>query len=711
MKEFQYAEFAKPAVQLMAIEVISGLLATSSPQELGQSLTEQLRELTGARTVMILLHIDTSGKHELLAVSPLRRNRLFSNSELEVFCPKCSPDDLPYYPKDLPTDHPLSEPIRKAAVKSIARYQLQAGGELVGSLILLDIPDIDRIAEVNQIITPLSPMIALAMRNALAYRQIEQQARELEQRVAERTDELREKNCELSKSEERLDQLAEHSRTISWEVDAQGLYTYLSHVSEAVIGYHPDEIVFKKHFYDIHPDEGREPFKKAAFEVFERKDVFQNLVNPIQTKDGSVVWVSTNGFPMLNADGTLRGYRGSDADITERIRAEEEKQALEQQFNQTQKLESLGVLAGGIAHDFNNILAVIIGYCYMVKMDYEAARDHIPEIEKAADRAAALCRQMLDYAGKTQMVMSPINLWMLVGEMINMLQSTLPQNAVIRTDLSTDIPCINCDSSQIRQIVMNLIINASEAIGEAQGEIRVSLAKTAIVAGQSEKDYNGQPILPGSYLCLEVTDNGCGMDEETKWRIFEPFFTTKFTGRGLGMSAVLGIVKSHGGALQLFSQPGQGTTFKVYLPVQKSDIAEESPEQVSSAVWKGNGTILLVEDEQQVALVAKTMLEAMGFTAIAAENGKEALELYQKHAADIALVLTDLGMPLMDGYTLFHELKKIKPELPIIISSGFGDTSVTSRIAREGIAGLATKPYSFDQLREVLKSVVEGAPK
>ncbi|MDD5285708.1 MAG: response regulator [Desulfuromonadaceae bacterium] len=507
----------------------------------------------------------------------------------------------------------------------------------------------------------------------------------------------------LRKSENRLLHAQRIAKIGNWELVLESDSIWLSDEARRILHLDPSDnmISYQMFIANIHPDD-RKKVEAAVTDAIEHSGSY-SIDHQLLLAGGAVCHLHSEAEVIKNWNAVPIRLEGTIQDITDRKKFEEEKQLLEQQFHQTQKLESLGVLAGGIAHDFNNILAIIIGYCSLVKMDYKTAEDHMPAIEKAVDRAAALCRQMLAYAGKAQIVRSKFNFRMLVGEMINMLKSTLPQNVEIRADLSAETPSINGDASQIRQIVMNMIINAAEAIGEEQGVIRVSLAKRTIVAGQSEKDYNGQPILPGSYLCLEVTDNGCGMDEETKWRIFEPFFTTKFTGRGLGMSAVLGIVMSHGGALQLFSQPGEGTTFKVYLPLQKSDIAEESPEQVSSAAWKGNGTILLVEDEQQVALVAKTMLEAMGFTVIGAENGKKALELYQRHAADITLVLSDIDIPGMDGYALFHELKKIKPGLPIIISSGFGDALVTSRLPREEMAGLISKPYSFDQLRKVLK--------
>jgi len=397
-------------------------------------------------------------------------------------------------------------------------------------------------------------------------------------------------------------------------------------------------------------------------------------------------------------------------ELSERKRAEAEKSTLEQQLHHAQKLESLGVLAGGIAHDFNNILAIIIGYCGLVKIDYETAEQNIPHIEKAAERAAGLCRQMLAYAGKAQFIKAQVNMTELVSEIVTLLKATISKNIVIKPDFLADIEPITGDASQLRQVVMNLVINAAEAIDEAQGEIHVSLTRSAFNPGQPENDHLGKIIPEGSYICLNVSDTGCGLDVESKRRIFEPFYTTKFTGRGLGMSAVLGIINSHGGALQLFSQLGQGTTFKVYMPIQKSDSSRDEDSTVStpSSPWNGSGTVLLVEDEEQVRLIAKALLKRFGFTVLEAVNGKEALELYRKNATDITLVVTDMGMPIMDGYELFNELKKLKPELPIIISSGYGDAEVSSRIDMDKIAGLISKPYGSDQLREVLKKALEG---
>ena len=474
-----------------------------------------------------------------------------------------------------------------------------------------------------------------------------------------------------------------------------------------IFGFSIDDLAGKETAFFYESPEEYERQGKIRFNLTAVERALPYEIN-YRRKDGSIFPGEALGTAIKTASGEVMGYIGIIRDITERKQAAEEKHILEQQFQQTQKLESLGVLAGGIAHDFNNILAIIVGYCGLTKMNYEQAENHIPEIEKAAERAAALCRQMLAYAGKASLTQSQINTWMLVDEMVTMLKTTIKQNVVIKPELGTDITFIVGDASQLRQVVMNLIINAAEAIGDAEGEIDVKLTKVKITAEQPEKDHLGMIIPPGRYICFEVIDNGCGMDDETRRKIFEPFYTTKFTGRGLGMSAVLGIITAHNGALQLESQPGQGTTFKVYLPVQiSSSESGEAHRKAVPAPWLGSGTILLAEDEVQVKSIASAMLQKLGFTVLDAANGKEALELYQQNAADITMVMTDMGMPVMNGYDLFYKLKQLDPGLPIIISSGFGEGDISSKIPSGEIAGLINKPYSFDQLRDVLMGVIE----
>ncbi|MBC7946284.1 MAG: PAS domain S-box protein [Chitinophagaceae bacterium] len=510
----------------------------------------------------------------------------------------------------------------------------------------------------------------------------------------------------LFESENRFRLINDSIQDQIYSYDLSNRFTFANRPLCENLGRKEDEVIGRTYWEFGFPEELCRKWDEMHRQAYVTGSKVEIVSTPMP--DGTVLHFEVNLSVIYDSGGEVIGLAGVNRNITDRKRAEEEKLALEQQFQQTQKLESLGVLAGGIAHDFNNILAIIVGYCGLTKMDYEDAEKHIPEIEKAAERAAALCRQMLAYAGKASLTQTQVNTPMLIDEMVSMLKTTIKQNVVIKPELGTDIPFIMGDASQIRQVVMNLIINAAEAIGDADGEIDVKLAKAEIKTGQSEKDHLGMIIPAGRYICFEVTDNGCGMDEDTRRKIFEPFYTTKFTGRGLGMSAVLGIIKAHNGALQLESRLGHGTVFKVYLPVQLSKSeTEEAHQKAVSAVWQGSGTILLAEDEVQVKSIAIALLENLGFSVLDAANGKEALELYQKNAADITLVVTDMGMPVMNGYELFYKLKQLDPQLPIIISSGFGEGDIVSKIPLEAMAGIINKPYSFDRLREVLRVVVE----
>jgi CheY-like chemotaxis protein len=327
------------------------------------------------------------------------------------------------------------------------------------------------------------------------------------------------------------------------------------------------------------------------------------------------------------------------------------------------------------------------------------------KIETAGSRAADLCRQMLTYAGKSPMEQTQVNLWQLVDEVVKMLQSAIKKNVTIELDLNRNVPEIKGDTGQIQQIIMNLIINSADAIGEANGTIRVVL-KIVLETDQAEADTFGTVTKAERYACLEVTDTGCGMDEETQKRIFEPFFTTKFTGRGLGMSAILGIIKSHAGALQLCSTPGVGTTFKVYFPIPTASYYTETISTIASLSENTGGTILFVEDEETLRIMAETLLDALGFSVITTAHGSEALEIYRERGSEIDVVLLDLIMPVMGGIETYHELRKINSTVPIIICSGYGVESVENVIGNDPHAGFVHKPYKPNDLRDVVVKMI-----
>lgn len=425
--------------------------------------------------------------------------------------------------------------------------------------------------------------------------------------------------------------------------------------------------------------------------------------------DGIRYWLKMRGksVPYMGHQVRVVEFR----DITDRKQAEEERLTLEQQFQHAQKLESLGVLAGGIAHDFNNILTSIIGQCFMARKNVlspESYQDRIEAIEKAVHRAADLCRQMLTYAGKNKPEQTDVNMKMLTDEIVKMLKATVKKNVSIELDLLDDISHVSGDNAQIQQIVMNLIINAADSIGDDNGSIKVSLAKVLITPDQKQLDFAGNKIPPAEYCCLTVADTGCGMDEAIQKRIFEPFFTTKFTGRGLGMSAILGIIKSHNGALQLSSTPGVGTTFKVFLlisePVESSVIPTLTESVQTPEIY---GTILLVDDEEILRDVGQAMLEILGVSVITATNGSEAVEIYRQQKSEISLILLDLIMPVMGGAEAYQELRKISPTVPVVICTGYGVEEIEETIEHDEYTGFIQKPYRPERLQNVLSGLMK----
>lgn len=397
-------------------------------------------------------------------------------------------------------------------------------------------------------------------------------------------------------------------------------------------------------------------------------------------------------------------------DVTGRKQAEEERQKLEQKIQQTQKLESLGVLAGGIAHDFNNILMAVLGHAELALDQLPptaGARGNIREIETAARRAAELCRQMLAYSGRASITTERVSLSDLIEEIAQLLKTSVSKKAILNLHLERGLPCVQADPSQIRQVVMNLILNASEAIGDRSGVITVTVGAT-----RCDKSYLSQTFLEndlpaGLYIHLEVSDTGEGMDPKTMRRIFEPFFTTKFAGRGLGLAAVLGIVRSHKGALRVYSEPGKGTTFKVLFPAL--DIAEcagVGGEVAGGADWRGSGTVLLVDDEPTLRALGSMMLERLGFTVLTASDGLEAVATYRERGGEIGLVLLDMTMPHMDGAQAFAELRQIDPKVRVVLTSGYSEEDVAARFAGRSLGGVLQKPFTVAKLRQILADLM-----
>ncbi|MDD2237507.1 MAG: response regulator, partial [Kiritimatiellae bacterium] len=400
-------------------------------------------------------------------------------------------------------------------------------------------------------------------------------------------------------------------------------------------------------------------------------------------------------------------------DISDRKAAEEARLVMERQVQHTQKLESLGVLAGGIAHDFNNLLTAILGHTELALdalSPMAPGRENLHEIEKVTCRAAELAKQMLAYSGKGRFVIEPIDLGILIEQMGHLLEVAISKRVDVKYRLAPDLPLFQGDSTQVRQIIMNLITNASEAIGDHEGMIALSTGsmycERAFLdeAVQALHTSNDDQLPEGTYVYFEVKDSGTGMNSTTMAKIFDPFFTTKFTGRGLGMSAVLGIIRGHRGFIRIHSEVGRGSTLGVYFPAGclSGGAAVAVGATPSASDWRGEGLVLLADDEEYVRDVGRQMLERMGFAVLPATDGREAVELYEKRGSEISCVLLDLTMPRLSGYEAFCALRRINPNVPVFLASGYSEQTVVDRFAGKGLDGFIQKPFSFSVLRDKL---------
>ncbi|MDX8404932.1 MAG: response regulator [Mariprofundus sp.] len=376
------------------------------------------------------------------------------------------------------------------------------------------------------------------------------------------------------------------------------------------------------------------------------------------------------------------------------------------------RLESLGVLAGGIAHDFNNILTAILGNAAMAERkalkNPQGTRRYLDNIVASSEKAAELCKQMLAYSGKGKFVVKAVDLSAMMEEITKLLEISIAKGVVLKYHLTENLPAVEADIAQLQQVIMNLVINASDAIGDKSGVIAIGTgimqADCAYLAGTSLDDR----LPAGRYVYLEVSDTGCGMDKATQAKVFEPFFTTKFTGHGLGMSAVLGIVRGHHGAIQLYSELGKGSTFKVLLPISSQQIESITDATASGDEWRGSGTVLIVDDEETIRETAAMMLEEMGFATLSAVDGEDGVRVYLKHQSEIVAVLMDMTMPKMDGKTCFTELRRINPDVKVILSSGYNEQEITTRFAGQGLAGFIQKPYLPDALMVIMHKTTTG---
>lgn len=505
---------------------------------------------------------------------------------------------------------------------------------------------------------------------------------------------------ELRRQKELLQKVFDHIPAMVSLRDGEGRLQMANREWERVTGWSSADMRDPRLFEEMYPDP-QERQRVAAFRKLVRGDWSEFRT---RTRDGR--YVHTLWANVSLSDGTNIGIG---KDITESKRIEAERQKLEMRVQDSQKMESLGLLAGGVAHDFNNLLQGILANAELARDGLDSgspALAFLEQIEIASRRAAELTNQLLAYAGKARFRVEPLDLSQLVVEMLQLLEAGISKKTRMQGDFSAALPMVQGDPTQLRQVVMNLIVNAAEAVGDEGGAIHVSTGTARVSFDEWQQLIPAGSLDSPDCVFLEVCDGGGGMSEETLARIFEPFFTTKFTGRGLGLAAVLGIVRGHHGGIHVESTVGKGTRFRIYFPVANEPARDAALPPETSLSFRGTGTILAVDDEPLIRHVNQAVLERAGFTVISAANGREALELFRANPHAVQAVLLDLTMPEMDGAETLREIRRLRVDIPVILASGYTEDEAISQFDGAGLAGFLQKPYAAAQLLESLHRVL-----
>ena len=467
---------------------------------------------------------------------------------------------------------------------------------------------------------------------------------------------------------------------------------------ETLFGYRREELVGRK-VWEIDPLCGIPDPESVLARIRKREmERFPDLT--VKSKSGRAIHVEVVGNTYLE---------GARAQIQFNIRDITERRQFERQLQHTQKLESLGLLAGGVAHDFNNLLTGIMGNASLGLSDLPDSspeRRYFREIISASKRAADLTRQMLAYAGKGRFIVEPMDVSQLIREIDPLINTSIPKLVAVQLELKPGLPAIEADSGQIQQLVMNLMINGAEAIGEGRPGVVLVRTDTWDLSGDDiQREFPNDGLTPGQYVAIEVSDTGSGMDEATRARIFDPFFTTKFQGRGLGLAAASGIVRSHKGALRVYSTPGRGSSFQVLFPALPPRPAGRAAREAARAL-PASGTALFVDDEETLQQLAHSALERNGWSVLPARNGAQAVEIFERLGHEVTVVILDLAMPVMGGEEALDRLKAIRAGVPVILSTGYGEDEATRRFAGKDVAGFLQKPYTVEQLMEAIALVL-----
>jgi two-component system cell cycle sensor histidine kinase/response regulator CckA len=478
-----------------------------------------------------------------------------------------------------------------------------------------------------------------------------------------------------------------------------------------IFGYPPEELT-KLTFQDITYPEDLEPGLGLYQQALDGEIDHYTLQKRYLHKDGKIIWASLSARLVRSITNEPLYFIAVVEDITEQRQAAEMHRRFEDQVQEAQKLESLGLLAGGIAHDFNNLLTAILGNVSIAQdtaPSGSALSNQLQQIDKAARHAADLTNQLLAYAGKGAFVVQTVNLNDVVDDMQNLLSTALSKNANLVRSKPNKPMLTRADPTQVRQVIMNLMTNASEALDQQPGNITLNVERQTIGPDDPIDDRWAIPPTPGVYVALHVSDDGHGMDQETQNRLFEPFFTRKFVGRGLGLSAVLGIIRNHGGAIRVLSRPGEGTKVSVLFAADDdAQMPEASAASTTSSRPQSTGLALIVDDEASVRDVASKMTQHLGYKVVTAEDGRSAVDMVTK-CQELRFVLLDLTMPGIGIEETVAEIHKQSPHLPIFLMSGYNEQDAMTTLAHPGLAGFLKKPFSLDSLAQCILPVTELA--
>ncbi len=522
---------------------------------------------------------------------------------------------------------------------------------------------------------------------------------------------IREKHAMLVESEDRYANVMAAINDGIWDWDIQSDSIYFDDRYYTMAGYNPGEFPHKVAEWEkrVHPDD-LDNCRQQIQEHFSGKSNRFDIEFGFLKKDGSWMWIRGRG-QVVRWDETGRPARmvGTHTDITDRRLAEESQKNLQTQLNQVQKMESVGILAGGVAHDFNNLLQVMAGNIQLALRENKADQDYttrLQTISKTIDRAGKLVSQLLLFSRKAEKMIKPLNINKSVKDAVELLERTLPRMVSIELHLAEDIRNVSADSLQMEQMLLNLCSNAADAMPDG-GRLIIETANITL-----DEDFVGAHIgsRPGEHVQLTISDTGCGMNSETLHHIFDPFFTTKEVGKGtgLGLASVYGIVKGHNGYISCYSEPDQGTSFKIYFPVCSQELEDPSePLRPADISLEGTETILVVDDEDDIREITAEILEMNGYKVLTAVSGEQALDIFSDQGNSIDMVVLDLNMPGMGGRRCLGQMLRLNNEIPVLVSSGYTVNGLARDSIESGSAGFIGKPFNINDLLNKVREVLE----